>query len=338
MNYLYPRIVGKINDDHSLYIDVKNIPGKNQAVLIDCGNNSTLAVKDFIKISTVLISHAHIDHLIGFDNLIRMNLREEKRIRIIGPAPLSTLLHHRLRGYTWNLVSGSKFELEIWDIFPRIIKKFLLRCCEKFAKKHFLEKISSHNPLFSNKWYECSYIILEHGIPSIGYSLKEHDQMKVDKNQLSALMLPEGKWIQKLKTGDFSSGESIIIDGTTWNFKNLHEHLITIFPGFKVCYITDTICNKRLHKQIVRFIQGAHQFYCESSFLNKDAALAEKYYHLTAEQVGHLAKDAHVERLYLIHFSQRYTSPDVLLAEAKKVFSNTSFPHFPRHSRITRKV
>ncbi len=339
MKYLFPKIVGFFRDDHSIYIDVKNIPGKRQSILIDCGNNHTLAMKDFIRLSTVLISHAHIDHLIGFDNILRMNLREKKRIRIIGPAPLSKILHHRLQGYIWNLIYDSSFEIEVWDIHPRIIKKYLFRCCEGFAKKYFIGKMPATTILLNNDYYQCSYIRLDHDIPSIGYTLEEKDTVKLDKNKLKELNLPEGKWIQKLKSGDFSKSETISgTDGKPWSMVHLHNTLISRRNGFKISYISDTILNRRLEKNIVEMVKHSDILYCESTFMHKDRHLAEKYYHLTARQAGYLAKQAQVKQLYLIHLSLRYSNPYSLLKQAQEQFPNTKFPKFSKVCHVSRKV
>ncbi len=336
MRYFYPKIVGFLHDDHSIYIDIRNIPGKNQSILIDCGNNHTLSVKDFIKISTIFISHAHVDHFIGFDNILRMNLRENKRIKVIGPAPISSLIHNKLRGYTWNLIYDSQLEFEVWDISKFSIKKFLIKCNEKFSKKHLIEKIPVKNPFIENEYYECSFIILKHDIPSIGYSIKEKDNIKVDKLRLNELGLPEGQWLKKLKTKNFSSGDIITFDSKSYFLQDLYNDLIIFEKGLKISYISDTIYTPALKKKIIDFVKDSDEFYCESTFLKKDIKLAKEYFHLTAEQTATLAKEAGVKKLYLIHLSSRY-KPEKILDEAKQIFIHTSFPRFSTKCAITKK-
>lgn len=340
MRYLFPKIVGFFKDDHSVYLDVKNIPGKRQSILIDCGNNHTLQVKDFIRISTVMLSHAHIDHFIGFDNIIRMNLRENKRITVIGPAPVSSILHHRLQGYIWNLIYDSSFEVEVWDIYPRSIKKYLFKCCEKFAKKYFLGQVPvENNTLINNAYYECRYVRLYHDIPTIGYSFREKDHIKLDKKKLEALNLSEGKWIKNLKARQFSPDETITDgNGKVWSMQELYGHLISCQKGFKLSYITDTVLNPLLEKKILSLIAQSDELYCESTFLHKDIKLAQTYYHLTAKQTGHLAKQAGVKKLFLIHLSLRYSNPQVLLKEARNEFPHAVFPRFPEKCSMTRKI
>lgn len=339
MEFFTPKVVGFFSDDHSLYLDIKNMPGKYRSILIDCGNNHTLSVREFIRISTVLISHAHIDHFIGFDNIIRMNLREDKRILVVGPHPMSTIMHHRLQGYIWNLIYDSKFEIEVWDIHPRSIKKYLFKCCEGFSKKHYLGSCPGTELLFENDYYTCKYIRLNHGITSIGYSITERTKVNVDKVELKKLNLSGGQWLQKLKDKRFSDlGTITTDDGTQFSAEQLYNLLIRHEPGQKISYITDTIVTEELQKKIVRFVNNSDYLYCESSFLERDIELAQKYYHLTAHQAGLLAKLSESKKLYLIHLSQRYNNPDELLQEAQKIFAASEFPHFRNQCRLQKKL
>jgi ribonuclease Z len=59
----------------------------------------------------------------------------------------------------------------------------------------------------------------------------------------------------------------------------------------------------------------------EATFLEKDAAIAKDYGHLTAAQGAALAAAGGVKRLILTHISGRYPAGDIL-AEAKKIFAS----------------
>jgi len=319
-------------------VDIKNVPGKYRSILIDCGNNHTLTTKDFINIGTVLVSHAHIDHLIGFDNILRMNLREDKTITFAGPAPISNIIMHKLRGYMWNLIYDSKFQVEVWDIHPRVIKKYLLKCKEGFAKKHFIESVKNTNPIINNEFYSYSAIRLDHDIPTIGYVLKEQDRVKIDKKKLRDYGFTKGQWLKNLKKKNFQATDTITHNSQTFLLKKLYDDLIIQEHGYKICYVSDTILNDKLKKKIVNFAKGADEFYCEATFMHNELELARRYYHLTAKQTGELAKKAKVKKLYLIHFSLRYASPKQILNEAKEIFPNTYLPRFSETCHITRKV
>ena len=60
----------------------------------------------------------------------------------------------------------------------------------------------------------------------------------------------------------------------------------------------------------------------EATFLERDAAMALDYGHLTAAKGAELAATAGVKRLVLTHISGRYSDEEIL-AETTKIFPNT---------------
>ena len=76
----------------------------------------------------------------------------------------------------------------------------------------------------------------------------------------------------------------------------------------------------RLCDAVRALADGVDLLVIESTFLDGDAALAERYGHLTARQAGEVAAEAGVRRLVLTHFSQRYPDPRRFAEEAAAVF------------------
>jgi ribonuclease Z len=64
--------------------------------------------------------------------------------------------------------------------------------------------------------------------------------------------------------------------------------------------------------------------YHETTFLERDSALAKKTFHSTAKQAGSIAKQSEVGKLLIGHFSARYTENDntQFIAEVKQEFQN----------------
>jgi ribonuclease Z len=89
-------------------------------------------------------------------------------------------------------------------------------------------------------------------------------------------------------------------------------------PGQVFAFIMDT----RMCVAAGDLAAGADLLVCESTFLDRDRALAEAYGHLTASQAAQLAAGAGARRLVLTHFSQRYTDDAEFLAEAKQWFDD----------------
>ena len=81
----HPRMVNGPFDDPVLYLPFSY---HKQAMLFDLGNLSGLSPGDLLKTSQVFVSHTHMDHFIGFDQLLRLLLGRNKSIHLFGPKGL----------------------------------------------------------------------------------------------------------------------------------------------------------------------------------------------------------------------------------------------------------
>jgi ribonuclease Z len=70
------------------------------------------------------------------------------------------------------------------------------------------------------------------------------------------------------------------------------------------------------------YVRDADLLVIEATFLERDAAMASDYGHLTAARAAKLAADAGVKQLVLTHISGRYQDEEIL-AEAKAIFAET---------------
>src|SRR6202021_3262322 len=73
---------------------------------------------------------------------------------------------------------------------------------------------------------------------------------------------------------------------------------------------------------LAEHVRDADLMVIEATFLERDAAMALAYGHLTAAKGAELAAPAGVERLVLTHISARYSDEEIL-AETTKIFPNT---------------
>jgi ribonuclease Z len=75
-----------VNDrfgDPALYVDFLL---EKRAMLFDLGDIHALPGRNILRLTDVFVSHAHIDHFIGFDHLLRLLVGRNKRLRLYGPA------------------------------------------------------------------------------------------------------------------------------------------------------------------------------------------------------------------------------------------------------------
>jgi ribonuclease Z len=75
-------------------------------------------------------------------------------------------------------------------------------------------------------------------------------------------------------------------------------------------------------EDLAEHVGGADVLVIEATFLDRDAAIARDYGHLTAAEAAALAAMSNVKQLVLTHISGRYPDEEIL-AEATKTFPNS---------------
>ena len=83
-------------------------------------------------------------------------------------------------------------------------------------------------------------------------------------------------------------------------------------------YVSDTKYMPELWEKL----QGVTTLYHEATYGDDNVEMAEKYHHTTARQAAQVAREAHVGKLILGHYSSRYLNEEILLAQAQE-----EFPH-----------
>jgi ribonuclease Z len=101
------------------------------------------------------------------------------------------------------------------------------------------------------------------------------------------------------------------------------RELVSVTPGQKIGYVVDAAHHPDNARRIVDLVRGADVLFVEAPFLQHDAEMAARKYHLTARQAGLLAREAGVKRLVPFHFSPRYAGEgERLQEEALEAFSS----------------
>jgi len=316
-----------VNDpfgDPVVYVEFKY---RREAFLFDLGDIHLLPPRKILKLRYVFVSHAHMDHFIGFDHLLRICLGRNQHICLFGPPDFIEHVEGKLRGYTWNLVEGyeNDFTLTVAEVHEDYRKTRRYRCRHAFRPEE--EEISAgvSLPLVEGDFFLVRASILNHGIPTLAFSFEEKKRLNIKKNILRDMGLPTGPWLNGLKEKIIKSEPletPVAIGDQVFTLAFLQERVVKITPGQKLCYVTDVLWNEENRRKIISLAQGAEVLFIEAPFLHEDAAIAAKKYHLTAYQAGTLAARAGVKRLELFHFSPKYKGrEEELLGEAKRAFT-----------------
>lgn len=162
--------------------------------------------------------------------------------------------------------------------------------------------------VYQDEHFLVEATFLEHGIENIGWRITEPNQLKFDKAKLKDLQIkgPLVKQMEKEKKLHIN-GQIIPIEEVSW-----------IRKGDSIAVVIDT----RICPQAIEIAKDAKVLICESTYLDEEQELAEKYFHMTAKQAAHIAKQANVETLILTHFSARYRDLTLFEKQAREIFPN----------------
>ncbi len=305
MKAFHTTLVNGKRGDPALYVLLFD---RGEAFLFDMGDLSRFRIKNLHKVSRIFISHSHIDHFIGFDYFLRVMLGQKKKVEIYGPPGISDQVFHRLQGYTWNLVKKDRISFHVYDVFPEKIQGFRMQTNDCFSKKHFLEERNHQEILFEDEKYQVKFAILDHGIPSLAYSLVRKNYERINKAKLQEYSLSPGQWVGKVLL--FAKGkipdEPIELEGKNWSLSQLAEILVIQEKEEKMVYVVDTIYNQEVEKKVINLAKNADVFFCETSFLWKDRDKAKKTRHLLAIEAGRMARKAGAKKFIPFHFSWGY--------------------------------
>jgi len=259
-------------------------------ILVDCGEGTQRQFRKAklnpCKVTRVLVTHRHGDHVFGLPGLI------------------STL---DLSGYNKTL----------YIYGPKGIKKFLENFLGLgYVKRDFkiiIEEV--YGKFFETNDFYLEAEKMEHGIPINAYVFVKKGQTKIDKEKLKKSKLPSGSLLKNLK-----EGKDIVYEGKKYLAKNF-----TYSEGDKkISFILDTLDNEEIVPFVKNSdLLICEASFMENSENGK--RLAKEHLHLTAKQAGETAKKSKSKKLILTHISQRHEKNlKEFLEETKRVFKDSS--------------
>jgi ribonuclease Z len=324
---LHTTLLGKHGADQALLVTIDT--GQHiSRLLLDCGEHtlSRIPFADTLPVQHVLFSHYHMDHVTGFDTYFRRHYDRSSWVNHIwGPPGTTAIMSHRFQGYVWNLIGSRQATWHTHDIHPTHVDSARHELGEAFRQAHSLPTVdrSANEPLFQGTGYEVQALQLHHGIPSIGYLIREQDRSNIHLQALQQLGLQPGPWLKQLPTAE----TTLTLGAQTWDAAALRQQIYLTTPGQSVAYLTDFIADTPAEQQrIAQQLQGIDHLYCECQYMAADSELALKNAHMTSLWVGQLAQLIQPRHLHLLHLSERY-SPDqrqLLLQEVQSHFPPAS--------------
>ena len=256
--------------------------------LIDCGEGTQRQILQsgigFKRLNRILITHGHLDHILGLAGL------------------LSTFSR-------WEAIDELEIYAGKWalDRIHDLLFGVVLRGARPPMALHLVEV--RPGVIFEDAEFSVSAFPVDHrGSDCYGYLFDEKSRRPFLAEQADALDIPQGPWRRDLVNGQavtLPDGRHIAPD----------QVLGPARPGTRLVHVGDTGRTDNLHG----VCQSADLLVIEATYLQEEVQMATDFAHLTALQAAELAVQAGVKHLVLTHISRRYRERDVL-AEARAVF------------------
>lgn len=265
------------------------VAGNGRRVLVDCGEGTQRQMLragiGFRRLERVLLTHRHLDHVLGLGGLIAT-------LALLRAG--SELLIH---GGPETLTFVERYLLTLWP--------------ERLAPLSIGLAALEPGAVIDEEGFRVTCFPVSHrGVESFGFRFEMPPRRHLLPDRLLALGVPDGP-----RRAALARGESIALDDG-----RRIEAAAVLGPsraGASLAVVGDT--DETL--SLVDAVRAADALVIEASFLECDAALAKCRGHLTAAAAASLAAEARVGMLYLTHLSGRYSSDEVA-AEARSRFPN----------------
>lgn len=322
---LHPALLYPPNGEPGAWIDA---PDAGRAVLLDLPSLAALPSRWLVKVAHAVVTHMHMDHFIGFDELLRVALRRERGLAITGPSGFLESARGRIGAYTWNLIETYPIRLRIQEVEGDTLR------ADEYTGESRMRPVHMPDARFSGtvhaeRSFRVEVATFDHGIPVLGVLVREARHLGVNKDALLRHGYVPGPWLTELKDAIRRGApadtpiEARCVAGTiaVSALAELAECLIVESPGQVVAYLTDLAGSDDNLARAEAFVRGADVLLCEAAFLDEDRALAEERKHLTSRQTGELARRAGAKRLAVFHISPRYEGREAaILHEAQEAF------------------
>jgi ribonuclease Z len=327
-----PRLINDPFSDPGLFIPFMF---QRRALLLDLGDLSRLPARELLKISHIFVTHMHMDHFIGFDQLLRLLLGRDKVVHLFGPTGFLEKVEAKLGAYTWNLIEEYENTLvfKVMELQPGTSLVQTYTSSNHFRPVETRREFPVMGSLLSEQSFSVDAVILDHKIDCLGLSVREHFSVNIIKEGLEELGLPVGPWLREFKdalyegrrgTEEFRVGwqdEDKERREKVFTMGELTKRIARISPGQKITYIVDMIGSPENMDKAVRLAMGSQHLFIEAPFLDRDGDIARRKYHLTAREAGLIASQAGVKELTIFHFSPRYAGrEEELIDEAMEAF------------------
>lgn len=289
-----------------------------ESLLFDAGSLESMSNRELLKVRVVAVSHTHVDHFIGFDRLLRVNVPHFRTVEVVGPKGITKNIQGKLAGYTWNLLDPDQVSFIVHEISRAgEVRSSHISNTWNFEDRP-LDLAQSRNlspngiadvPLKTER-YTLRAGVVDHGTDVLAFSLRMPPSVAVSKDSLAQSGLKPGPWIadiQRMKTNGDASGP-IDVHGTTFDAKDLADRLLLPKSGEHLAYVTDMVFSEDNVRKLLALVKDSAPdiLVCEANYRNEHRERAHQKCHLTTRQAALLAGILRAKKLQIFHISNVY--------------------------------
>lgn len=260
--------------------------------LLDCGEGTQRQILQsglgFKRLDKVLLTHSHLDHILGLGGLVSTLARWENLEQMDIYGGRATLV--RVADLLYGVVfPGHQPPVEI-----------------------NLHQLSPGETICSDdKFMLTAFPVSHRGPDCYGFLFQETDHRPFLAEKAAALGVPFGPERAKLVRGEpltLADGRIIHPD----------EVLGPATPGTKYVHIGDV----GRTDDLLDVCRDADALVIEATYTEEEGEMAQAFGHMTAARAAMFAREANVKTLILTHLSRRYFERDIR-NEARVIFPNT---------------
>lgn len=282
-----PSVARNVSSTMLLYRDLR--------FLIDAGEGTQRQLLrsglGFRKLEHVLLTHGHLDHILGLAGLLSTLTRweiEQPRITIYGSRGTLARTRDLVLGVALRGQKGG-----LWVEFQEV----------------------KPGPIFrSGRLSVTAFPVQHRGSESLGYRFEEEARRPFLNDRAEALGVPFGPERARLVAGEVIT----LPDGRVVTPDDV---LGPEEPGLSIAYVGDTDEVETLRP----YVRGADALVIEATYADEEADMVASHGHITARMAATLARDAGVGALYLNHISRRYVGSEIE-AQARDIFASAVVP------------